>query len=82
MITSVIQYVINTVTSIPRLTVFVIVTILGTYFISSDKKSISSFFYRQLPFSWRKNIVTLKKDTFKALLVTLKLSLSLWDLLL
>lgn len=67
-ITSVIQYVINTVTSIPRLTVFVIVTILGTYFISSDKKSISSFFYRQLPFSWRKNIVSLKKDTFKALL--------------
>ncbi len=68
MITSVIQYVINTVSSIPRLTVFVIVTILGTYFISSDKKSISSFFYRQLPFSWRKNIVSLKKDTFKALL--------------
>ncbi len=67
-ITSVIQYVINTVSSIPRLTVFVIVTILGTYFISSDKKSISSFFYRQLPFSWRKNIVSLKKDTFKALL--------------
>ncbi len=68
MITSVIQYVINTVTSIPRLTVFTIVTILGTYFISSDRKSISSFFYRQLPFSWRKNIVSLKKDTFKALL--------------
>ncbi|EPR09552.1 sporulation integral membrane protein YtvI [Ruminiclostridium papyrosolvens] len=68
MITSVIQYAINTVSSIPRLTVFVIVTILGTYFISSDKKNISSFFYRQLPFSWRKNIASLKKDTFKALL--------------
>ncbi|HEX2926204.1 MAG TPA: sporulation integral membrane protein YtvI [Ruminiclostridium sp.] len=67
MITSLIQYVINTLSSIPRLTVFVIVTILGTYFISSDRKSISSFFYRQLPFSWRKNIVSLKKDTFKAL---------------
>lgn len=67
MITSLIQYVIGTVSSIPRLTVFVIVTILGTYFISSDKKSISSFFYRQLPFSWRKNIASLKKDTFKAL---------------
>ncbi len=68
MITSVIQYVINTVSSIPRLTVFIIVTILGTYFISSDRKSISSFFYRQLPFSWRKNIASMKKDTFKALL--------------
>nr|WP_278287486.1 AI-2E family transporter [Ruminiclostridium josui] len=44
MITSVIQYVINTVTSIPRLTVFVIVTILGTYFISSDKKVFLPFF--------------------------------------
>lgn len=67
LITGVIQYVINTVSSIPRVTVFAIVTILGTYFISSDRKAISSFFYRQLPFSWRKRMTGIKKDTIKAL---------------
>lgn len=67
LITAVIQYTINTVSSIPRVTIFTIVTILGTYFISSDRKAISSFFYRQLPFSWRKRIAGLKKDTIKAL---------------
>ena len=68
LITAIIQYAISTVSSIPRLTVFIIVTILATYFISSDKKKISLFFYRQLPLSWRKGIPDLKKDTFKALL--------------
>lgn len=68
LITAIIQYVINTVSSIPKLTVFIIVTILGTYFISSDKKAISSFFYRQLPFAWRKRMTGLKKDTIKALI--------------
>lgn len=67
-ITSVIQYAINTASSIPRLTVFVIVTILGTYFISSDKKKISLFLYNQLPLTWRKGMAGLKKDTIKALL--------------
>lgn len=68
LITAVIQYVINTVSSIPKVTVFTIVTILATYFISSDRKAISSFFYRQLPFSWRKRMTGIKKDTIKALL--------------
>jgi len=67
-ITAIIQYAINTASSIPRLTVFIIFTILATYFISSDKKRISSFFFRQLPFSVRKNVSSLKHDTIKALL--------------
>ncbi len=67
-ITAIIQTAISTVSSIPKLTVFAIVTILATYFISSDRKAISSFFYRQLPFSWRKRMTGIKKDTIKALL--------------
>jgi sporulation integral membrane protein YtvI len=67
-ITAIIQYAVSTISSIPKLTVFTIVTILATYFISSDKKKISLFFYRQMPLSWRKGIPDLKKDTFKALL--------------
>lgn len=68
LISDIIKYVFNTVSSIPRLTVFIIVTILATYFISSDRKAISSFFYRQLPFSWRKRMGGMKKDTIKALI--------------
>ncbi|HEY5584791.1 MAG TPA: sporulation integral membrane protein YtvI [Ruminiclostridium sp.] len=68
LITAVIQYAINTASSIPKLTVFIFVTILGTYFISSDKTKISLFFFRQLPFAWRKNMSGLKKGTIKALI--------------
>lgn len=66
-ITAIIQHTINTVSSIPKLTVFFIVTILATYFISSDKKKISIFFYKQIPLTWRKKLPHIKKDTFNAL---------------
>jgi sporulation integral membrane protein YtvI len=67
LITALFQYIINTASSIPRLTVFIIVTILATYFISSDRRKISLFLYKQLPLSWRKDMPNLKKGTFKAL---------------
>ncbi|PYG87191.1 sporulation integral membrane protein YtvI [Ruminiclostridium sufflavum DSM 19573] len=66
-ITAIIQYTINTASSIPKLAVFFIVTILSTYFISSDKKKITLFFYRQLPLSWRKEMPNIKRDTINAL---------------
>lgn len=66
-ITSIIQYTINTATSIPKLTVFLIVTILATYFISSDRRKISIFFYKQLPLTWRKKLPNVKQDTISAL---------------
>lgn len=68
LITAIIQYAINTASSLPKLAVFIIVTILATYFISSDKKKISLFFYKQLPLSLKKGMPDLKKDTFKALI--------------
>lgn len=67
-ITAIIQYTINTASSIPKLAVFFIVTILSTYFISSDRKKISLFIYKQLPLSWKKEFSNLKNNTIKALL--------------
>ncbi len=67
LLTTIIEYVINTASSIPKIAVFVIVTILSTYFISSDKRKISIFLYKQLPVSWKKGMSELKKDTLKAL---------------
>lgn len=66
-ITSIAKYLINTITSIPKMTVFLIVTLLSTYFISSDRREIRGFFYKQLPDSWSKNLSEIKSDTFTAL---------------
>ena len=76
----IISYAFGALSSIPSLTVFIIVTLLSTYFISSDKKSISSFLYKQLPFSWRKNLTKVKKDTLNALLGYFKALLILMGL--
>lgn len=66
-ITSIAGYLINTISSIPKISVFLIVTLLSTYFISSDRKLIRGFIYKQLPEAWTKNIPSIKTDTFAAL---------------
>jgi sporulation integral membrane protein YtvI len=67
-ITYLVSYLIDTITSIPRLAVFIIVTLLSTYFISSDRNLILNFFRRQVPDSWAKNFYGIKTGTVKALL--------------
>ena len=71
-VTSIAKYLLNTITSIPKMTVFLIVTLLSTYFISSDRREIRSFLYKQLPASWTKNLSGIKSDTFTALLGYIK----------
>lgn len=67
-ITSLVTYLLDTVSSIPKVTVFIIVCVLSTYFISSDRRKIGDFLYRQFPDSWVKNISGIKAGTFTALL--------------
>ncbi len=71
-LTSLVTYLLNTISSIPKVTVFVIVCVLSTYFISSDRKKISGFLYRQFPDAWMKNFSGIKTDTFTALFGYLK----------
>jgi len=54
--------------SVPRILVFIAVTILSAYFISSDRRVIGSFLYRQLPVKWSKGLAGLKSNAFSALL--------------
>lgn len=68
LITAILQYAISTVSSIPTITVFIIVTILATYFISSDRRRIYAFIFRQLSPKWRTNLSILKNGTFKAVI--------------
>ena len=41
--------IISSITSLPKLGIFITVTLLSSYFISSDKKNIRNFIYRQIP---------------------------------
>ena len=58
--------VLATAISIPEALVFIIVTILATYFISSDRKRISNFFIKQFPAAWLNKIESLRRDFFSA----------------
>lgn len=61
------SYIVRTITSIPKMSVFIIITLLSTYFISSDRKEIAAFLYRQMPKNWTKNFTNIKSDTLGAL---------------
>lgn len=51
----------------PDMVVFIIVTIVSTYFMSRDKEKISSFLYKKVPATWVKKIKSLKNDMLLAL---------------
>lgn len=76
-ITSVIGYLINTISSIPKLTVFITITLLASYFISSDKKILVEFFSKQIPENWARNISGVKNSAFTAMFAYFKSQLFL-----
>lgn len=68
---------ISTISSIPKITVFLIVTLLSAYFISSDSRKIRAFIFLQFPKEFYRTLAVLKNDTFSALFGFLKTSLIL-----
>ncbi|MCR4436718.1 MAG: sporulation integral membrane protein YtvI [Clostridiales bacterium] len=75
-----VRYFIDTVKSVPRAAVFVVTTLLATYFISSDRRKIRNFIYKQLPQKWSKNFSGIKSNTFAAILGYFKAVLILMGL--
>lgn len=57
----------TTAISFPEALVFTIITILATYFMSSDREKITSVITHHLPESWMNRILSIKKDMFSAL---------------
>jgi len=55
------------ITSLPKLAVFVTVTLLSSYFISSDRKKIRDFVYSQFPAGFKKDFIGIKGETFSAI---------------
>jgi|LSQX01.1.fsa_nt_gb sporulation integral membrane protein YtvI len=67
-ITSTASSILGSLTSIPRIALFIMVTLLSSFFISSDKDTIINFLYRQFPHRFKKNIYGIKSDTLSAVL--------------
>jgi len=56
-----------TAASIPQAVIFIVITIVSTYFISSDREKISEFFSSQLPDKWIIQIKNIITNMFSAL---------------
>ncbi len=70
----------ETAVSLPEALVFLIATILATYFMTSDRDKILDFFIKQLPRPWIKTITTLRQETFSALFGYIKAQLILMSI--
>lgn len=57
----------STAVSIPDAIIFVVITILATYFITSDRNIIRASIKSQIPGSWINKAISIKNDMFSAL---------------
>ncbi len=71
------ESIINSIASIPKAAVFTTVTLLSSYFISSDRRKIRSFIYRQLPVNFKQGFIGIKSDTFSTIAGYIKAQLIL-----
>jgi len=65
---NVLKSIVNTAISIPEAFIFTIVTILSTYFFSSDREKITLNFRKHLPDSWMDKLKSIKDNVFSALI--------------
>ncbi len=65
--TSFAKGVFNTAISIPQAIIFLIVTILSTYFMAADREEIYDYIKATIPESWVEKVVSIKDDMFAAL---------------
>lgn len=64
---SFINSLINFITSIPTIILYICITILSTFFISLDKNKIMAFLEQQFPKSWIKKVYNIKREMFNVL---------------
>ncbi len=61
------QNTVYSVMSLPQVFIFILVTLVATYFMSSDKMAILRFLERQIPSTWMKNSRGIAQNIFVAL---------------
>lgn len=64
---SLLSGVLNTAISVPQALIFVIMTVLSTYFLSSDREKIYGYIKLNLPEKILEKIISIKNDMFMAL---------------
>jgi sporulation integral membrane protein YtvI len=64
-----------TAISLPEVIIFIIVTILATFFMAKDRHRIAAVFRRHLPESWVNRILAIKNDLFMAIFGYLRAAL-------
>ena len=72
-----IKFILNAAVSIPQVMIFIIVTVLSTFFLSSDKENISNYFKSKLSDKLIRKITSIKSQLFSALFGYLKAQLIL-----
>jgi len=73
----IIKGVYTTAVSLPQILIFILITILATYFISSDRSMIQTFIKNQLPKKWIKKLAKIKIEMFSMLFGYIKAVLML-----
>jgi sporulation integral membrane protein YtvI len=61
-----------TAASIPQAIIFIVITIVSTYFISSDREKMSNFFSTQFPKKWIDQVKNITTNMFSALIGYIK----------
>ena len=71
------RYAITTAISVPQIVLFITLSVLGTYYMASDRERIVAYFRRLLPQNSRTLLTTLKSGMFRALFGQLRAQLFL-----
>lgn len=71
-LTSLIQWLISFLSSLPELFIVVIITLVATFFLSRDKEAIIATLRRFLPLSWAKNLETVGSSVGRAIIGVLR----------
>ena len=69
-----------TAVSLPEVLIFILITVISTYFMSSDRDLITGYFYKQLPDRWIRKIRSIRNDMFSALFGYLKAAMVLMSI--
>ncbi|MCM8901389.1 sporulation integral membrane protein YtvI [Caldicoprobacter algeriensis] len=69
---SLLNYLLDMVKLLPQLFLFIVISLVASFFMSRDREKISRFVYKQMPEGWRNKIRTVKEDLFAALVGFIK----------
>lgn len=69
---SLLNYMVNIVKFLPQFFVFIVISLVASFFMSRDREKISNFVFKQIPEGWKNKIRTVKDDLFVALVGYIK----------